>query len=132
MCKAIGMALSVLFAVVGLIFLLMPDDVIVLFNGISRICGMEESPVQGYTFYLILAVGYMYLVSLLAFMMYLHPEDKRFVWLLINAKAASSIVSMIMFVVQRQYLIYAANAIVDGLIAVLLTVLYKKLKVERA
>lgn len=130
--KALSIALSVLFAVVGLIFFLMPADVLVLFNNIARMCRMEESPVQGYSFYLILAVGYMYLVSLLAFMMFLHPENKSFIVLLINAKAASSIISIIMFVFQRPYLIYGVNAVIDGSIALLMTVLYTRLKVEKA
>ena len=130
--KALSLAMSILFAVVGLIFLTMPADVLVFFNTVSRMIRIEETPVEGFSFYLILAVGYMYLVSLLAYMMFLHPENKYFICILINGKSASSATSILLCALHRPYLIYATNGVVDGLIAVLLIVVYRKLKAESA
>ena len=93
---------------------------------------MEATPVQGFSLYLILAVGYMYLVSLLSAMMYLHPDNKYFIWLLINGKSASAVLSLLLFIFHRPFLIFAANALIDGAIAAFLAVLYKTLKAETA
>ena len=130
--KTISLCLSVVFAVVGIIFFLMPDGVFLLFNNISRQLGFAESPLQGFGLYQVLAVGYMYLVSLLAAMMFLHPENKYFIWLLINGKSASSVTSILLFAFHRPYLIYATNGVVDGLIAIFLIFVYRRLKAEPA
>jgi len=116
--KLTGLFLSVIFGAAGLVFLVIPNKVLIFFNDISPFLGFRESPVEGVGFYLILAAAYMYLATLLAFMMYKHPENPSFSFLLISGKSASSIISFIVFIIHYQFLIYLINGIVDGLIAV--------------
>jgi hypothetical protein len=113
---------------VGLLFLFMPGGVLVFFNNISRHLGMERSPIQGAGFYIILAVGYMYLVALLAYFMYRYPENRYFPLLLVNGKLASSILSLYLFLVHQPYLIYIVNCLIDGLIGFVVLGFYLKLK----
>jgi hypothetical protein len=122
--KIFSLALSIVFAVVGFIFLLIPDGVLVFFNTISSSIGFPTSPVAGVNFYLILALGYMYVVTLLAFFMYRHPENRALPLLLANAKIASSILSFCLAVFYVPYLIYIVNGIVDGLIGITVLAIY--------
>ncbi|HEY6950810.1 MAG TPA: hypothetical protein VI758_00300 [Bacteroidota bacterium] len=115
--RSISLLLACAFAVVGLTFLTFPDAVIQVFNNASRQVGMMQTPSSGHGFYLVLAVGYMYVVAVLAFLMYRHPGNGLMPVLLVNAKAASSILSFLFLIVSHPYLIYLANGIVDGIIA---------------
>jgi len=107
-------------------FLFIPDGVLSFFNYISSRIGMEQAPLQGKGFFLILGAGYMYLVSLLAYMMYRCPENRYFPLLLANGKLASSVLSLYMFLTHKHYLIYAANCIVDGTIGAGVLLMYLK------
>jgi hypothetical protein len=122
--KSISFILIVLFAATGIIFLAIPDRVLILFNTLSAFLGMQSSPVYGWNFFLILAAGYMYLVTILAFLMLKDPDNQYFPLLLIHAKLASSILSLAFFMLQAHYLIYLANFIVDGVIGVVVLALY--------
>jgi hypothetical protein len=82
--------------------------------------------VSGWSFYLILAVGYMYLVTVLAFLMFRHPENRYFPLLMVHAKLASSLLSLALFLLQAHYLVYLANFIVDGMIGIAVLALYLK------
>jgi hypothetical protein len=124
--ESISLSLSLIFGVVGLLFLFLPESVLIFFNNISSSTVFQESPVHGASLYLLLAVGYMYIVSLLAFSMYRYPENKVFPFLLVNAKSASSILSLLFFVFQSPYLIFLANGVIDGFIAVGVFVLSRK------
>ncbi|MEN6348703.1 MAG: hypothetical protein ABFD08_04800 [Syntrophomonas sp.] len=126
--KLISLSLAVIFAVVGLLFLLAPSGVLGFFNIVSKYLGMAPSTEQGSNFYLILAVGYMYLVTLLAYFMYRNPEDSKFPLLLANGKLASSILSIFMFILHKPYLIYITNGVVDGFIGLLVIFIYLKMK----
>lgn len=126
--RLISLALAVIFALVGLIFLFMPNGVLSFFNDISQYLDMPLSPVQGVNFYLILAVGYMYLVTWLAYFMYRYPADRRFPLLLANAKLASSILSFYLFWLQQPYLIYITNGVIDGSIGIMVLFFYWKMK----
>jgi hypothetical protein len=126
--KLISLSLAIVFAVVGLIFLIIPNTVLMFFNDISNYLGMPQSSVQGVNFYLVLAVGYMYLVTLLAYFMYRCPQDKRLTLLLANGKLASSILSLYFFLMLQPYLIYIINCIIDGLIGILVLFLYLRMK----
>jgi hypothetical protein len=128
MYRIVSLFLSVLFAVVGLIFLLAPNAVLSAFNGISRNLGMVETPPQGPGIFPVLAVAYMYLVALLAFLMYIHPEEKAFPLILSNAKVSSSALSLGMIVFQGTYLVYITNFIVDGVIAAGVIVLWRMMR----
>jgi hypothetical protein len=118
-----SLILAALFAATGMLFLFVPDNVLGFFNGFSSPLGMPQSPLQGFNFYLILAVGYMYLVTALAFMMYRHPENRYFSLLLINAKTVSSVLSLLLFLFHANYLVYLANFVVDGVIAIFVIIL---------
>jgi hypothetical protein len=126
--KPISLILMFLFAVTGLLFLFIPDKVLVLFNNLSPTFGMPESPVIGFNFYLILAAGYMYLVTVLAFLMFQNPENRIFPLLLTHAKIASSVLSLGFFLLHEHYLIYLANFIVDGFIGMVVGFLYFKMR----
>jgi hypothetical protein len=121
--RAIGLALAIVFAAVGLAFLVAPDGVLGWFDALSRPLGMRAAPQEGAAFFRILAVGYMYLVTVLAFLMYRRPESRFVVRLLIQAKAASAVLSIGFFVFGAPYLIYLANGVCDGAIAIGLLVL---------
>jgi hypothetical protein len=122
--RSVSLLLCLSFALVGLVFLFFPDEVVRFFNGLSSAPGMESFPPGGTGFYLILAVGYMYLVAVLAYLMYRHPLNRFFPLLLIHGKLFTAILSLCLFVAHGHHLIYIANAVVDGLIAIVLIPVY--------
>jgi hypothetical protein len=126
--KAISLVLMLLFAGTGILFLAIPDKVMGFFNTLSSAFGMLQSPETGWNFYLILAVGYMYLVTILAFLMFRHPDNRQFPLLLVHAKLASSILSLAFFLIQASYLVYLANCLIDGVIGVVVLTLYLKMR----
>jgi hypothetical protein len=126
--KLVSLTLCIVFAVVGLIFLVVPDKVLVFFNTVSISWGMSPMPIESFGFYPLLAVGYMYLVTLLAFFMYRHPEDRRFPLLLIYGKLTTSILSLALFLVHERYLIYITNFILDGCIGIVVLTFYLNMK----
>jgi hypothetical protein len=119
-----GLMMSLLFALVGALFLFFPDGVTGFFNGISRCCGLPPAPVQERSLFLVLAVGYMYLVTGLAWLIFRHPGHRWFTLLLIQGKALSSLLSICLFFFHRPYLVYLVNGVVDGLIALLFLFFY--------
>ncbi len=126
--QTLSLLFAITFAVVGLIFLLFANDVLNFFNSISNYIGMLPSPVQGFNFYLILAVGYMYLVTILAFFMYRFPKNSLFPLLLAHGKLASALLSLGFFLVHQPYLIYITNCLVDAGIGIIALIFYFKLK----
>jgi uncharacterized protein YjeT (DUF2065 family) len=129
--RSASLCLSLIFAIVGLIFLFIPDDVFLLFNSVSRLIGYPESSLQSFGLYQVLAVGYMYLVTLLAYYMNKYPENRFFPLLLIHGKSASSLLSLCLFFVHPPCLLLLTNGIVDGMIAIGVFVLYKKSRQTR-
>ena len=126
--RAVSLTLTIIFAVTGLFFLFIPDKVLILFNNLSPTFHLSVSPVIGANFYLILAAAYMYLVTVLAFRMFRHPENRVYPALLVHAKLASSVLSLALFLVHAHYLIYLANFVVDGFIGILVIILSRKAK----
>ena len=112
-----GYSLAATFAVVGLIFVAIPSEVLAAFNWLAAGVGWPESTTAPYTLYLALALGYMYVVTLLAWQTARHPRVRWFPWMLVHAKAASALICLGLFALQEQYLIYLANFVVDGAIA---------------
>lgn len=129
--RAISLLLALTFVVVGLIFLFLPDGVLEFFNAIATVAGMKIAPVDGVNFFLILATGYMYLVSLLAFLMYRQPTNPDFPLVLTHAKLASSVLSLGFFICHQPYLIYLTNCLVDGSIGGLVLFFYFRIKQNR-
>ncbi len=126
--RTISLLMTFIFAIVGLIFLFLAGGVLGFFNSIAADFGMKQSPVSGINFYLILAVGYMYLVSLLAYLMYQHPDQSYFPLLLTHAKLASSVLSLGFFIWHEPYLIYITNCIVDSSIGLLALYFYLQIR----
>jgi hypothetical protein len=116
--RATGMVLAATFILVGIVFLLMPGGVLGAFNAAGRALGMPRSTTAAFTLYLALTVAYMYVVTVLAWQMARRPDIRAYPWILVQAKAASSLLCLALFAVQEQYLIYLANFAVDGAIAV--------------
>jgi tryptophan-rich sensory protein len=108
-----GLAMAATFAAVGLVFLFLPDRVLVLFNRLSP-PGFSPAPVQPGSFYPVLAVAYMALVTWLAWRMFKNPGNPLFPLLLAQGKLASSLLSLFFFFTRAPYLVSLANAIVDG------------------
>jgi hypothetical protein len=124
-----SLLMALTFGAVGLIFLLLPDGVLAFFNALAVRLGLPPAG-QAAGFYLVLAVAYMYVVTLLAGWMVLRPANATLPMLLINAKAASAILSFGFFAFRQPTLIYLANGVVDGLIAVGVLVMYWGVKRE--
>ena len=126
--RTVSLLLTLTFTLVGIVFLFYSNIVLEFFNSVSENVGMPASPVTGIDFYHILAVGYMYLVSLLAYLMFRHPENRYFPLLLANSKLASSALSLSFFIFHQPFLIYLVNFIVDGLIGLLVLYFYYQIK----
>ena len=126
--KTLSFILMLLFAITGILFLVLPDKVIAFFNTLSVFPGLLQSAVIDWNFYLILAAGYMYLVTVLAFLMFRHPQNRQLPLLLTHAKLASSILSLAFYLLHAHYLIYLANFIIDGVIGIVVLALYLKMR----
>ena len=124
--RAAAGLLAVSFAVVGLLLLARPGGVLAFFNELSAPLGIRAAPVVGAQFYLVLASGYMYLVALLAGLMFRRPEEASYARLLVHAKLATSFLSLGFFVLHQPYLIYLCNFLVDGLIGLLVLGLLRR------
>ncbi len=115
--RAISASLCAAFAVVGTLFLLLPNTLVGLFDRWSADVGLASFPGDA-GFFVVLAVAYMYLVTLLAWRMVRDPGDPAPARLLVHAKLASSLVSFALFLLDRPHLLLLVNGIVDGAIAV--------------
>jgi hypothetical protein len=129
--RTISYSLATIFALVGLLFLLQPRAVLVFFNTLSLSFGMSAAPEDGFSFYLVLAVAYMYIVTLLAWGTGRHPEKSTYPFLLANAKIASSLVSFGFFFLHRPYLIFLSNGIIDGFLGLVALALFRSSKESR-
>jgi len=119
-----GLAMAATFAAVGLVFLFLPGRVLVFFNRLSPPLGLSPAPVEPGSFYPILAVAYMVLVTSLAWQMFKKPGNPIFPLLLAQGKLASSLLSLFFFFGHAPYLVCLANAVVDGGIGALVLWLY--------
>lgn len=119
-----SLTMAIVFAVVGLLFVFFSTHVLHFFNAMSAPLGFSAGPEQTSGFFLVLAVSYMYVVSLIAFLMWRQPHNSTLPVLLINGKAGSAILSAALFFCDQPLLIYGANALVDGSIAAGVAILY--------
>lgn len=126
--KTASLLSAIIFALVGLLFIFIPNAVLSFFNNISYHFDFPLTPLTGVNFYLILAVGYMYLVTLVAYLMYRHPKNKIFPMLLANGKFASAFLSFYLCTIDKPYLIYITNGVVDGFIGLMALLFYYKLR----
>jgi len=126
--RIISLMFSIIFLAVGFLFLLMPGKVLNFFNTVSGYIGFSPSPVDSTDFYLVLAVAYMYLAALLAFLMWRHPGNRHFPLLLAHGKIASSFISILLFAIRWPYLIFLVNFVVDGLIGIVALMFSRNIK----
>ena len=115
--RASGLVLLVVFAAVGVLFLFWPAATVQFFNTLARDWGIPESPIPSPSLYIALAAAYMCVVTLLALGMYRRPEVRAYALLLVQAKSASAVLSIILCFTGGVQLILVVNAIVDGAIA---------------
>ncbi len=115
--RYLSLGASIVFAVVGLSFLIVPELVVHFFNQLSVSTGLPSAPEHAVGLYDILAGAYMYVVTILAFAMYRQPYNSVYSLVLINAKSASALLSLVFFVFEHPYLIFLANAVTDGALA---------------
>jgi hypothetical protein len=118
-----ALLMAVSFAAVGLLFLFVPEGVIAFFNTLSVRFGLPPAESTA-GFYLVLAVAYMVVVTVLAGWMFARPGNDTLPVLLIVAKAASAILSFGFFATRAPSLIYLVNGVVDGLLALGVLALY--------
>jgi hypothetical protein len=126
--RLVSLSFMIAFIAVGFVFLFIPGQVLIFFNNLSGYFGLPLIPVHEAGFYHILAVGYMYLVAVIAFFMIRHPEVARLPLLLAHGKFASSFLSLCFAVVYEPYLIFLVNAAVDGIIGLIALYFYRRLK----
>ncbi|MEN6312523.1 MAG: hypothetical protein ABFD80_13425 [Acidobacteriota bacterium] len=112
--RVIMYALALVFAAVGLLFLIAPDGVTSFFNSLPVPLRLRPAPAPGRGLFVVLAGAYMVVVTLLAVRAARHSEDKTPAVLLAQAKLASSALSFVVFFTASPYLILLANGIVDG------------------
>jgi hypothetical protein len=126
--RTIALALAVVFALVGVVFLAAPGAVLDLFEWVGATTGrpgMPAADVQSGLFR-VLAVAYMYVVAWLAWMMFRRPGEPTWPTLLAHAKFASAAVSLLLFVAHAPYLAYLANGTVDGVLGTLALLLRRR------
>lgn len=113
-----ALLLAAVFAAVGLVFLVAPGVVAALFDSLGRAVGARGAPPGDVDSGLLraLAVTYMYVVTLLAWMMYRRPAQATWPALLAHAKLASAVISFLLLVLDGFFLAYLVNGIVDGAI----------------
>ena len=126
--RPLSLSLMIAFVAVGMAFLFIPGQVLIFFNNLSGYFGLPLIPVQEAGFYHILAVGYMYLVSVIAYLMFRYSEVPGFPLLLAHGKFASSFLSLCFAVVFKPYLIFLVNCVVDGLIGLVAFYFYRRMK----
>lgn len=114
-----GYALAATFAVVALLFLVLPAEVQRALNWVGSGLDLPPAPVVGLSFYTLLAVAYMYVVTVLAVLVARQPRTAAYAFVLVHAKAASSVLSLALFILQDVYFVYLANFLVDGAVALL-------------
>jgi hypothetical protein len=129
--RGISLIMTILFAATGILFLAWPDSLTLFFNQVSFLGEMQASPVSDGSFYLVLAAGYMYLVTILAFLMFKYPGNRYFPLLLIHGKLASSLLSLFLFLLRAPYQIFMANFIVDGIIGIIVIIMYLQMRKEK-
>jgi len=115
--RAISLALAAVFALVGGVFVLIPEEMLGFFNAVSRRLGMIEGP-TGSSFFVALAGAYMYIVTVLAWRMFRSPGERVYARILGQAKLASAVLSFLLFALQSPWLVYLVNGVVDAALGV--------------
>ena len=128
--KTLALALAVIFAVVGAIFLLLPGGTLAFFNSLSERVGMAQGPAEG-SFFVVLAAAYMAVVTVLAWRLFRSPGDRASAGLLVLAKLASSTLSFALFAASARWLILLVNGVIDGVLGLAVWAVYFRGKAGR-
>jgi nitric oxide reductase large subunit len=113
--------LAVSFAVVGLLFLLVPSGVLDVISDVGEWFGNDHRAPHTQE-YLWLALSFAYMVVITAICLVAQADVVRYRPLLLvlaAGKTASSLGSLAFFVIQEQVFIYLLNFLVDGFLALL-------------
>lgn len=111
--KAFALALAAVFAAVGAIFLFLPGRTLAFFNAFSARWDLAQGPAEG-SFFVVLAAAYMTVVTILAWRLFRSPGDRASARLLVQAKLASSVLSLAVFALSARWSILLVNGLVDG------------------
>jgi hypothetical protein len=120
-----GAVLAALFAATGLAFLLWPGGLLRGLDAWSRALGLAGGAPAGGGFWTVLAVAYMYVVTVLAWGIRRHPAEPLYPRLLTHAKLASAALSLALFALVTPHLALLANGLVDGALGVLALELWR-------
>jgi len=129
--RAAGIILAGAFAAVGLAFLIIPSGVIAFFNRMSAPWGFPAAPAEDPGLFVILAVSYMVVVTVLAVGMARQPGNPVYPRLLALAKIASSVLSLGSFALRAGTFVVLVNGVVDGLIGLFVLWLSRPKKKDR-
>jgi hypothetical protein len=125
-CRLTLRGLAASFAVVGAIFFFFPDGTVRVMNAVGGWLGdFSPAPASALRFWLSLAIGYMVLVTALA---YLAQRDlwrhRDLLLLLALGKATSSLTCLAFYRYSLDAFLYLANFLVDGSIALAAVVIW--------
>ncbi len=122
---AIGALLAATFGAAGLLFLFRSGQVVAWFDRLSWRVGLSAPPPRFGSLWLVLAVAYMYVVTVLAWGIWRHPAEPLYPRLLAHAKLCSAALSAAAFALTIPHLIFLANALVDGALGLLALALWR-------
>jgi nitric oxide reductase large subunit len=111
--------LAVTFAVVGLLFLLVPSGVLDVISDVGEWLGNDHRAPHTQQ-YLWLALAFAYMVVITGICLLAQSDVVRYRPLLLvlaAGKAASSLASLAFFLIQEEVFIYLLNFLVDGYLA---------------
>jgi nitric oxide reductase large subunit len=113
--------LAVTFAVVGLLFLLVPSGVLDVISDVGEWFGNDHRALHTRQ-YLWLALAFAYMVVITGICLVVQADVVRYRPLLLvlaAGKTASSLGSLAFFLIQEEVFIYLLNFLVDGFLALL-------------
>jgi hypothetical protein len=117
--------LAAAFALTGGLFLFFPALVAGFFNGLGSAMNLPPAPPDDAGVFHALSTAYMAVVTLLAWRMVRYDGDRFAPSLLLQAKAASALLSFGLFLFRQPHAILLANGIVDGALALLVLLLIR-------
>ncbi|MGB9734789.1 MAG: hypothetical protein ACP5JP_03105 [bacterium] len=121
-----------IFLVVGVLFYVVPNQVIGIFNIVSDKIGyFQQIPLSQEKFYLDLAVAYMACVTAIAYLISKDVlKNLNLTPVLIVGKTTSSLISLISFILFQKSLLYISNFVIDGAIVLIVLIFYLPVKRE--
>ncbi len=121
-----------IFLVVGVLFYVVPNQVIGIFNIVSDKIGyFQQIPLSQEKFYLDLAVAYMACVTAIAYLIRKDVlKNLNLTPVLIVGKTTSSLISLISFILFQKSLLYISNFVIDGAIVLIVLIFYLPVKRE--